>query len=85
MHNDILKQRQKTHGNFTDVAYISQTIKLAMRSGPQWKSMNPAQQEALGMIAVKLARCVCGDATEPDHMNDVIGYSRLYLAHTEEK
>ena len=81
--NETIAQRAYTHGEFRLVAAVSQSIKDAMRSGPQWNQMKPAQKESLEMIATKLARCVCGDSTEPDHLHDVTGYSRLYLLNID--
>ena len=81
--DDILEQRGRTHGDFADVSRIAQTIKAALRSSPQWERMKPEQKEALERVATKLARCVCGDLTEPDHVFDVTGYCRLYLSSLE--
>ena len=77
--DDILEERGKTHGDFAEVSRIAQTIKVALRSSPQWDEMKAEQKEALETVATKLARCVCGDLTEPDHIFDVTGYCRLYL------
>jgi len=73
---DILSERQKTHGNFTDVAHISQMLRTLIIRGRS-KHLSPRQLEALEMIALKIARILSGDPNTPDHWDDIIGYARL--------
>lgn len=75
--NETLAQRQSTHGNFELGALISQTISQALRSGSSWHKMSAAQQEALEMIAHKMARIVNGDPLFIDSVRDIIGYAKL--------
>lgn len=75
---DTLVERATTHGDFDEVAFIAQHIKLILRNGQSWDKMNNQQKEALEMIASKLARVVSGNPNEPDHMHDAAGYSKLY-------
>jgi hypothetical protein len=74
---DIISQREKTHGDWSEVARISQAIKAIYRTAPNWNALTDGQKEALEMKAVKDARIVCGDASEPDHWRDLAGYAHL--------
>ena len=74
---DILEERAKTHGSFTDVSYMSQVLKGELRTGESWDRMSFQQFEALEMICTKLARIVSGNPDEPDHWLDIEGYARL--------
>ena len=73
----ILKERQQTHGDYSAVAAITHQIKQAHRSGPTYNLLTIEQREALDMLAVKQARIVCGDSNYPDHWNDIEGYAKL--------
>jgi len=73
---DVLDAREKTHGDFREVAKISQTIKAFYAR----KSMPLHQREALDMIASKLARIVSGDNNEMDHWIDLSGYATLVVS-----
>jgi hypothetical protein len=71
-----LKQREKTHGNFTTHALISQSLKAVMRDHGIYE-LAPDQSEALEMIAHKIARILNGDPNHHDHWHDIAGYSTL--------
>lgn len=72
---NLLNEREKTHGSFSDVARVAQRIKDEI-----WSSTIPnIHQESLDMIATKMARIVSGDHNEPDHWRDIIGYAQLVL------
>lgn len=73
--SDLLNEREQTHGRFEEVAYTARTIRLAMtRDG-----LSAVQEEALNMIASKLARIACGNPDEPDHWRDIAGYADLVV------
>lgn len=74
---DVLSIRENTHGNFDTVAAIAQAIKTELRTGDTYHEMTAGQAEALDLLATKMARIVNGDASFPDHWDDVIGYGRL--------
>lgn len=74
---DILEERQGTHGEFKDVAPISQTLKIYFREQPSWESLTDVQQEALDNIAQKIARIFAGNHNFPDHWIDIQGYAKL--------
>jgi hypothetical protein len=75
--DDLLKDREATHGNFEDTATVAQTLKAVMRRGRNWESLPNQSKEALEQIATKVARILNGDATDPEHWNDIAGYARL--------
>ena len=75
--DDLLRDKETTHGHFDDTATIAQTLKAVMRRGKNWESLANPSKEALELIATKVARILNGDATDPDHWNDVAGYARL--------
>lgn len=79
---NILKQREKTHGDYGVLACVSQGLKEALRVGPI-DELPPIHRESLEMIAVKMARVVNGDHNEIDHWRDIIGYAQLVLNHIE--
>jgi hypothetical protein len=74
---DIISERAKTHGDWNEVARISQTLKAIYRSSPNWESLSDSQREAMEMKAVKDARILCGNPNEPDHWKDSAGYAHL--------
>ena len=75
--DDLIKDKETTHGHFDDTATIAQTLKALMRRGRNWESLPNPSKEALEMIATKVARILNGDATDPEHWNDIAGYARL--------
>jgi hypothetical protein len=77
--SDLLNERAKTHGDFAETARMSQALKSLMGTGYRYPELSDAQCEALDMIAVKIARIVSGDANEPDHWRDIMGYAQLAL------
>lgn len=77
MRSEVLKEREGTHGSFEGVAKIAQQIKAIMETGEH--NRPSTQNEALEMIATKIARIICGNATEPDHWRDIMGYAELGL------
>jgi len=72
----ILDEREKTHGNYADVARVSQHLKSYLQQ-QDMLHMTAEQRESIEMICVKIARIVCGNANEPDHWIDISGYAEL--------
>jgi hypothetical protein len=74
----LLVERQKTHGNFTTNAIISQTLKVYMRNGgPYYEDIPFVHKEALDMICLKISRILSGQANYKDHWDDIAGYAKL--------
>ena len=84
--DQILNEREQTHGAFREVAGYSQAIKSLMRSSRNWERLDVAQAQALEVIADKMARILCGDPSFSDHWQDGAGYFELVvrdLAHAQ--
>lgn len=77
MSEKILNDRQKTHGDYFDVAIFSQDLKSFMRSHPKWGGLLSIQKESLEMIAMKISRILNGNQNEVDHWDDISGYALL--------
>ena len=75
MIDNILNERKKTHGDFADVAYVSQNLEQIMQSTEQ--EYTNKQREAIKCICQKLARIACGDPSFADHWEDIAGYAML--------
>lgn len=73
----VVAERAKTHGDFNQVALLSEELKVTLRCGPNWNHLAVRKREALDMIAVKMARILCGDAAHADHWRDIAGYAAL--------
>jgi hypothetical protein len=80
---ETLGERQKTYGDYEDVAHRSQMIKTAIRSGKNWMRLSPCQRETLEMISNKLARIVEGDPNHVDSWHDVAGYCQLVVKNLD--
>lgn len=74
---ETIAERTKTHGDYKDVARVSQATLDLWRTGRNWKTLTDCQRETLQMIAHKVARILAGNANEPDHWRDLSGYSTL--------
>lgn len=79
MPDQLLTERNSTHGDFSDNATVSQALKLVMFTHlPGAKSrLNVVQIECLEMIALKISRIVSGKADVKDHWDDIAGYATL--------
>ena len=80
--NDILEQRNGTHGVWETQARIAQTIKYSLDTGPN--ILTPSQAEAIEMIAVKMSRIVSGNPNLVDHWEDIAGYATLVAKELED-
>ena len=74
---DLLKERGKTHGDFTDNAEIAQTLKAVIYQGRYYKYRSPVEREAIDMICHKLARAVSAERYHADNFIDIAGYAKL--------
>jgi hypothetical protein len=75
--NELLSEREKTHGRFADVSYIAQELKDTLRRSPNWKNIKSRQREALDMICNKMGRLLSGNPNFEDHSDDIVGYAVL--------
>jgi hypothetical protein len=81
----ILKERQKTHGEYESVSRVAQSLKCILESGPSFDDLSEIQVESLQLICTKLARIVCGNPDEPDHWVDISGYADLVVFNLKDK
>jgi hypothetical protein len=80
---NILAERGKTHGDFTDNAEVAQTLKAVLREGANWQMRSPVEREAMEMICHKLARWVSAPISHPDNAADIAGYAQLVVDRYE--
>jgi hypothetical protein len=73
----ILAERQKTHGDYTDHAAVTQQLKRIMREHDGWLNLSQDKRETLEMIAHKIGRILAGNPEVEDHWADIAGYARL--------
>lgn len=73
--NPLLVEREKTHGAFENTAEIAQKLKSVLEFNR--RSRDNRTNEALDMIASKLARIVSGNSKFKDHFDDIAGYAKL--------
>lgn len=76
--NDILNERQKTHGDYVSVSEIYSEIKSSLANGVH-NNVDARFETALDMIAMKMARIVCGNPNEIQHWEDIAGYATLVM------
>src|SRR5215475_10346577 len=75
--DEVLAERQKTHGDWMANARIAQAMKGVWRQEEGWKRLSVGQREALEMIAAKVGRILSGDPNHVDHWVDIAGYAAL--------
>lgn len=76
--DQILEEREKTHGKFQDTAQVAQRIKSIIQDYTKHpNSYCAVHMEALDMIASKIARILSGSADVKDHWIDIAGYAKL--------
>lgn len=73
----ILKERGAVYGDFMEQAGFARAIKRQMRGRPSYRHLLPDMEEALEMIAVKIARILNGDPNHTDSWDDIAGYAQL--------
>lgn len=80
---ELLQERGKRYGSFSDNARVTQNLKtylrveIARRQRRGQSSLTHVQIEALEMIAGKISRIICGDPNYEDNWNDIAGYAKL--------
>lgn len=76
-----LAERGSRYGSFADHALIAQSLQSVMRGTDViktgWDGLAPDMQQALTVIADKIARILNGDPTYLDNWHDIQGYARL--------
>ena len=78
-----IPNRDEQHGGMEAVGEVSQHMKMAMRDGRNWERLTDGEQEALDMIAHKIARILSGaDPHDPEHWTDLAGYAHAAMRTT---
>ena len=72
--NDVLDEREETHGDFRDVSDVYYALQNALYQNGFDKREYIA---VLDMLCMKMARIVSGDPTHEDHWIDLGGYSEI--------
>ena len=80
--SETLEEREKTHGDYAEVASTAQAIKTYIAEAAAGR-LSATQHEALDMIASKIGRICSGNPNEPDHWRDIEGYARLVRERLE--
>jgi hypothetical protein len=86
--NEILKERGKTHGDYTDHAAITQSLKHVITNRIVFRGSNVRTSllgynleadclETIDMIFHKIGRIVAGNPNVEDHWRDIAGYATL--------
>ena len=81
--NDLLNDREKTHGVYSEQALTAQALKHVMSESPNWRQMPAYMRESLELISTKISRICNGDMTVVDSWQDIIGYSQLVIRELE--
>lgn len=74
---ELLAERAKTHGDYTDHARCTQNIMRVLAAEKNWNSLSDIQKESLHMFAHKMGRIVTGNPDIHDHWDDIAGYAKL--------
>lgn len=74
---ELLAERAKTHGEYTEHARCTQTIMRALAVERNWDALSDIQKESLHMFAHKMGRIVTGNPDIHDHWDDIAGYAKL--------
>ena len=84
--NKILAERGNTHGDFSQSAYLVQSMKSSARHSASMENvyLSPVQWEALDNIFGKIGRIVCGDPSHVDSWVDIQGYAKLAEDNTKQ-
>ena len=78
--DETLAQRGNRYGDFEGHAMVTQRLKVAMSSHPNYAHLSVDKREALEMIQHKIGRIINGDPEYKDSWTDIIGYARLVEA-----
>lgn len=75
--NEILNERDSTHGDWTQTSLLAQDLKQSLRLYEVYMAVPPRRREALDLICTKIARIVCGRSDISEHWDDIAGYAQL--------
>lgn len=75
--DELLDERNQTHGSFIVNSRVSQGLKDVVRNEPGYSKLKPIHREALDHIFGKIGRILAGQAGYNDHWDDISGYGKL--------
>jgi hypothetical protein len=75
--NELLRERAKTHGDFGEVARLTEHTILLWESSENWPRLTERQRCSLRNTLGKIARILSGDPNHPDHWVDGARYLDL--------
>jgi len=75
--DQILEDREVTHGDFEMKAMWIQEIMENLIGLNSYQNMEADKKEAIHMILVKLSRIIYGNHNHADHWDDIAGYALL--------
>ena len=75
--DQILENREVTHGDFEIKAMWIQEIMEHLIGLNAYQNMEADKKESIHMILVKLSRILYGDPDHKDHWDDIAGYAEL--------
>ena len=81
--NEILNERENTHGKYSNVAMTSQALKHVIQQGAKFNQLTPAELESLELICMKISRIVNGNPHLVMHWEDISGYATLIVKELE--
>lgn len=79
----LVAERGKTHGDWADNAGVAQELKGVIQRAAWARrergqpDLTEKQKESLEMICHKIGRIMAGDASFPDHWDDIGGYAKI--------
>ena len=76
---EILNDRLKTHGDFEDNAYLTQSLYNLVEESKNFSKLSYPQREGIRCIFGKIARMCNGEPTFLDHAVDIVGYAQCMV------
>jgi len=83
--DQILENREVTHGDFEIKAMWIQEIMEHLIGLNAYQNMEADKKEAIHMILVKLSRIIYGNHDHADHWDDIAGYALLVADRLKDK
>lgn len=83
---DLVDEREETHGPFKVTAKLSQKAKEVFRSDKKrWKKLSYVEKESIEYMIGKMARMVASGNKSQDHAIDISGYACLVTKDKKRK
>lgn len=73
--NDLLKDRQSTHGTYSDNANLHEFLMKILTQTEKWHTLPNTVKYGLTCIIMKICRIVNGNYKFNDHYDDISGYA----------